>query len=134
MGCDTKDGARYAGVFMPDGVMLVFRHPTATEPGTRMVGHAQLERVPTILAEKYDKTFHFIGQSVYEIGDTEAKGLTYCLAHHLSLTAHGGTNYVMHMQYADICRRDKSGAWKIVERRATINWTETRVSLGLGAV
>jgi len=134
IGADTKDGARFTSAFHPDAVLLVWRDPKSPEPHRRMSGHAELEKVPTILAEKYDKTFHFLGQSVYEIGENEAKGLTYCLAHHLSLTMHGGTNYVMHMQYADVYRRDKSGAWKIAERRATVNWTETRASLGLGTV
>ena len=131
---DTGDAPRFAGAFLQDAVLMVFYDPKSSEPKTRMSGHADLSRIPSVLSEKYDRTFHFVGQSVYDIGHSEAEGLVYCLAHHLSLTAHGGTDYVMHMHYDDVYRRDQSGAWKIAERRAVIDWTETRASLGLGAL
>jgi hypothetical protein len=80
-------------------------------------------RSPT---KRYTRTFHFVGQSSYEIGDDEATGEVYCLAHHLTPDRNGGTSYVMHMRYLDTYRRDGGGSWKFADRTAYVDWTETR--------
>jgi hypothetical protein len=127
-GCDRCSGETYAGVFLPDARMRVYRLPDVDTPMTDMTGHDELARVPGMLQELYDRTFHFVGQCVYEIGDDEATGEVYCLAHHLTVDRHGGTDYVMHMRYEDAYRRDGQGDWKIAERVAFIDWTETRAA------
>jgi hypothetical protein len=81
-----------------------------------------------MLRKRYARTFHFLGQCIYEIGDGEAQGEVYCQAHHLTVYRHGGTDYVMHMRYEDAYRHDERGAWKIAERVAFIDWTETRAA------
>jgi hypothetical protein len=127
-GADRGDGAIYAGVFLPDAEMRVYRLPDVDTPMTEMAGHDQLAQVPGMLGKRYARTFHFVGQCVYEIADGEATGEVYCLAHHLSTDRHGGTDYVMHMRYQDAYRRDERGDWKIAARVAFIDWTETRAA------
>lgn len=133
IGADQGNAEMFRGVFLPDARLIVFRAPEMNTPWNAMSGHAEIGRVPSILAERYTRTFHFLGQSVYDIGPSEATGLVYCLAHHFTAVNHGGTNYVMHMQYRDIYRRNDKGEWKIAERRAEIHWTDTRVSNSIGA-
>jgi ketosteroid isomerase-like protein len=127
-GADRGDGDAYAGVFLPDARMRVYRLPDADTPMTEMAGHEQLAEVPGMLARRYARTFHFVGQCVYEIGDGEATGEVYCQAHHLTTDRHGGTDYVMHMRYQDTYRRNPRGDWKIAARVAFIDWTETRAA------
>lgn len=125
-GADRGDGMAYAGVFLPDACVRVYRLPDVDTPVTVMTGHDELAKVPGLLQERYTRTFHFVGQALYEIGDDEATGEVYCLAHHLTVGRHGGTSHVMHMRYEDDYRRDEQGDWKIARRVALIDWTETR--------
>jgi SnoaL-like domain len=127
-GADRRGGDTYAGVFLPDAHMRVYRLPDVDTPMTDMTGHDELAKVPGMLRKLYARTFHFVGQCVYEIGDGEATGEVYCQAHHLTTDRHGGTDYVMHMRYQDAYRRDDHDDWKIAERVAYIDWTETRAA------
>jgi SnoaL-like domain len=127
-GADRRSGETYAGVFLPDARVRVFRLPDLDTPVSVMAGRDELATVPDLLRKRYARTFHFVGQGVYEIGDDEATGEVYCLAHHLTADRHGGTSYVMHMRYDDAYRRDDAGDWKIAERVAFIDWTETRAA------
>jgi hypothetical protein len=127
-GADRRDGDAYAGVFLPDARMQVYRLPDVDTPMTDMTGHRELAEVPGMLAKLYARTFHIVGQCLYEIGAGEATGEVYCQAHHLTTDRHGGTDYVMHMRYQDTYRRDGQGDWKIAARVAFIDWTETRAA------
>jgi len=127
-GADRPEAEAYAGVFLPDARLQVYRLPDVDTPVSVMTGHGELATVPGLLRKRYARTFHFLGQGVYEIGDDEATGEVYCLAHHLTADRHGGTSYVMHMRYQDAYRRDGQGDWKIAERVAFIDWTETRAA------
>jgi hypothetical protein len=86
-----------------------------------------MARIPESI-QRYDRTFHFLGQSTYDIGDSEATGEVYCIAHHLTPDQHGGTNYVMYIRYEDTYRPDAEGAWKFARRRLRVDWTETRAA------
>jgi SnoaL-like domain len=125
-GADRRDGDTYAGVFLPDARLRVYRLPDVDTPMTDMTGHDELGEVPGMLGKLYARTFHFVGQCVYEIDDPQATGEVYCQAHHLTTDRHGGTDHVMHMRYQDTYRRDGQGDWKIAARVAFIDWTETR--------
>jgi hypothetical protein len=125
-GADRRDPETYAGVFLPDARLRVYRLPDVDTPVTDLTGYDALYRVPESLTKRYTRTFHFVGQSSYEIGDDEATGEVYCLAHHLTPDRNGGTSYVMHMRYLDTYRRDGGGSWKFADRTAYVDWTETR--------
>jgi hypothetical protein len=127
-GADRGEAETFAGVFLPDARLQVYRVPELDDPMTDLTGTSALSRIPGKLAERYTRTFHFLGQSTYDIGDDEATGEVYCLAHHLTADQHGGTSYVMHMRYLDTYRRDDAGEWKIAERTAYVDWTETRAA------
>jgi ketosteroid isomerase-like protein len=124
-GVDRRvDGDAFAALFLPDAVISIHDPSETTEP-RQVKGAERLARIPETIA-RYAKTFHMVGQSTYEIGDREATGEVYCIAHHLTPDQHGGTDYVMFIRYEDTYRRDPDGAWKFAHRRLRVDWTETR--------
>ncbi len=125
-GVDRRDVDTFVGQFLPDAAILIHDPSESTEPRA-IRGSERLARVPEII-KRYPKTFHLLGQSTYVIGDGEATGEVYCVAHHLTPDAHGGTNFVMYIRYEDTYRTDASGAWKFAERRLRVDWTETRAA------
>jgi ketosteroid isomerase-like protein len=125
-GVDLRDADLYISAFLPDATLYV--HDTKGDVTGTRVGHEELAKIPTLI-KQYDKTFHFLGQSRYEINGDEATGEVYCMAHHLSPDRHGGTNFVMYMRYFDTYRRDETGTWKIATRHATSDWTDVRAAI-----
>jgi len=123
-GLDLRDGPRFARAFLPDGRLTIIFERAGLEP-SETIGQEQLLSTPAKL-NIYDRTMHFLGQSHYEIGDSSAEGLVYCLAHHVSFTESGGSDLVMHMSYDDEYARDATGAWRMAHRTGTIHWMETR--------
>ena len=120
---DDVDG--FVALFLPDAVIEIYDPSDAEEP--RVVPSERIARIPQSI-QRYAKTFHFLGQSTYAIGDGEATGEVYCIAHHLTPDQHGGTNYVMYIRYQDTYRPDADGVWKFAQRCLRVDWTETRAA------
>jgi len=131
-GVDRRDDVQgFVDLFLPDGVISVHDPSDSDEP-REIRGHERLARIPEVI-KRYPKTFHLLGQSTYDIGDGEATGEVYCIAHHLTPDdaapeEAGGTDYVMFIRYEDTYRPDAAGAWKFAHRRLRVDWTETRAA------
>ncbi|MEX2256807.1 MAG: nuclear transport factor 2 family protein [Acidimicrobiia bacterium] len=121
-GVDRRDRVLFLSAFLPDARLRVF-NPSETSEPSEMRGHDAIGKVTTRIA-KYDRTFHLIGNSRYEVDGASATGEVYCLAHHLDRT---GTpvDHVMHIRYVDEYRR-ADGGWKIADRSVLVDWTESR--------
>ena len=120
---DDVDG--FVALFLPDATITIHDPSESTEP-REIRGTERLARIPELI-QRYPKTFHMLGQSTYDIGDDEATGEVYCIAHHLTPgEQHGGTDYVMFIRYEDTYRPNDQGAWKFAHRRLRVDWTETR--------
>jgi SnoaL-like domain len=126
MAVDDGDGEAFARAFLPEATLQMFRPGDGATPSVDLAGAEALGGVPDDVQSRYASTLHFLGQSSFEIGDGEATGTTYCLAHHLEPAPHGGVDHVMHIRYADTFRRDGDGAWRIAARVGRCHWTETR--------
>jgi hypothetical protein len=125
-GVDRHDDVdAFVSLFLPDAVIEIFDPSDADEP--RVVPSERIARIPQSI-QRYDRTFHFLGQSTYDVGEGESTGEVYCIAHHLTPDHHGGTNYVMYIRYEDTYRPDADGAWKFAKRRLRVDWTETRAA------
>ena len=122
---DRRDDVdAFVALFLADATITIHDPSESTEP-REIRGAERLARIPDVI-QRYPKTFHMLGQSTYSIGDGEATGEVYCIAHHLTADQHGGTDYVMFIRYEDTYRRDPEGAWKFAQRRLRVDWTETR--------
>jgi hypothetical protein len=123
---DDGDAHAFAEVFEPAGRLRMYRPGDTETPSVDLVGEDALRGVPADVRSRYAMTLHLVGQTAFEVRGDDAVGTTYCLAHHLEPTAHGGVDHVMHIRYADVFRRDGNRAWRIAERTGRCLWTETR--------
>ncbi len=122
---DRRDADTLLGAFHPDATLGVYSASDPDTPLNRRTGHQGIGGIPAAL-EVYARTFHLLGQSVYDIGEGVATGEVYCVAHHLIPNRHGGTDRVMFIRYEDTYSPAVDGAWKIATRRVVVQWTETR--------
>lgn len=94
MAVDRRDPELFAAQFTVDGVLAA--------PRGRYVGHEDLRKVPAMMAELYEATFHGVLSQVAEITGHVAKAETYCIARHFF---HDGTGqhlcYEMTIRYQD---------------------------------
>src|SRR3954451_18120538 len=89
-GVDRREVETFVALFHPDAVITI-HDPSDTEEPRQIRGAERLVRVPEAI-KRYPATFHMLGQSTYDIGDGEASGEVYCIAHHLTPDGHGGTD------------------------------------------
>jgi hypothetical protein len=125
-GVDRREVDTFVALFHDDAAIVIHDPSESTEP-RELRGIERIAKVPEII-KQYPKTFHLLGQSTYEIGDGEATGEVYCVAHHLTHDADGTTNFVMYIRYEDTYRTDVSGTWKFAQRRLRVDWTEARAA------
>ncbi len=126
---DRGDPEAFVALFEPDALLQVFYGSESEGPTSESRGHSALGKIPTRLRARYDRTFHFVGNHLCDVNGDEATGEAYCLAHHLTENAHGGTDYVMLIRYHDVYRRQAGGPWKIAHRKVLVDWTELRTAL-----
>jgi hypothetical protein len=121
-GVDRRDTELFLSAFHPEqGRLFVFDPSETSEPRGARRGRDELAEVITRIA-RYDKTFHMLGNTRYEISAPAATGEVYCIAHHLDAAR---TDHVMYIRYHDDYTHDRHG-WRIVERRVLVDWRETR--------
>lgn len=115
--CDRRDADAFAAVFTADGVLEA--------PRGRFSGHNELRGVIPMMERLYLKTFHAVlGQQV-DIGDSEARGETYCIARHYFEKADGDARcYEMTIRYRDGFRREGC-AWFFSSRALIVEATHT---------
>jgi hypothetical protein len=123
---DRRDRDLFLSAFHADGVLVLLDYSDPTQVRATRSGHGELGDV-TELITRYDKTFHFIGNTRYDLEGDRATGEVYCVAHHLTTDRHGGTDYVMMIRYLDTYTR-RDGRWGIEERRLVTDWTELRTA------
>jgi hypothetical protein len=121
---DGRDVDAFLGVFDEDATLST--HPDgAAEPRSVFHGHGELARIIDRI-QVYPQTFHFVGNHRVSLDRPDASGEVYCLAHHLTPDAHGGTDLVMLIRYQDTYRC--TDRWRITRRRVVVDWMEYRVT------
>lgn len=132
---DQRDGQRFAGVFTPDGELVVLRPQDQHRPVSTRSGRDQLAESTDALSH-YARTFHQISNHRYRIGDGEAWGEVLCMAHHALAGPGGsdaGTDVVWVIRYRDTYR-DTGPAWRIARRELHLQWVEERPIVPPGIV
>jgi ketosteroid isomerase-like protein len=122
---DRTEADAFVSVFHPDARLTVFTDGTGDTVRNNYAGLDELRTIPHALT-RFDRTYHFVGNRLYEIDGDDARGEVYCIAHHLSSDSSGSNNYVMLIRYLDQYRRDAVGGWKINHRIVRPDWTENR--------
>ncbi|HEY1633896.1 MAG TPA: nuclear transport factor 2 family protein [Acidimicrobiales bacterium] len=124
---DRRDADAIADIFTEDAELSI-HEPAEAEPPSRVLrGRSEISGIPRLIA-RYPKTFHFMGNALYEIDDDSATGEVYCVAHHLTHDPAGATDYVMLIRYLDAYQRCDDGRWRISSRRLLVDWTEDRAT------
>jgi hypothetical protein len=113
MGVDRRDPGLFLSALHPEA------HLSVSATGFEADGHEQLAGIVGRMTA-YDKTFHFIGNTRYDLGGDSPTGEVYCLAHHLT----GGQNQVMVIRYQDTYSLHDDD-WRISDRTVVVDWTYT---------
>jgi hypothetical protein len=123
---DAGDGVRFAGLFVPEGELVVPNFPTDLRPVVTRAGHEALGQIPEAL-RRYHRTFHLLGEAEFSgpsddetgvVAGHEATGVVQCVAHHLLRSddpsggdGRVGTDVVWFIRYQDHYRATGSG-WR----------------------
>lgn len=121
---DGRRPAAASALFAPDGVLRIVQRGVDAAPRS-LAGTEQLTAAFARL-ERYDATFHFVGNHHIDVDGDSAVGEVYCLAHHLGADHLGGRiDHVMVIRYQDRYVRTTIG-WRFAERELQVDWTEDR--------
>lgn len=124
-GLDRRDMDMYLGVFEPAGVFEMYVADDPDHPTRRTAGHDQIADNLRQLDQRFARTMHFVGNTLYDVRGDEATGEVYSVAHHVSAGEAGPVDYVMHIRYDDDYVRGADGEWRIRRRRLVTQWTST---------
>jgi hypothetical protein len=124
---DRIEADHLGALFVDDGVLRIVRRGSDAPPVER-IGRADIVSAIKRL-DRYESTFHLIGNHVYEIDGDAATGEVYCVAHHVHGEPGSRLDHVMMIRYQDRYRRQADG-WRIAERELWVDWTEERAVIG----
>ena len=121
---DRRDAKSQMALFTEDTRLVVYMDAKSDIPSQEFQGRDTLAPVFDNL-NQYVATTHFNGQSTVVLDGTEATGVSYCLAHHVS--AHGSERSLMiaSIRYLDRFRKIDD-TWYFAQRRLLVDWIETR--------
>lgn len=120
---DRIDAAGLAGLFVAEGVLRIVPRG-ADAPARERIGREAIAAAITGL-DRYEATFHFVGNHYVDVDGDIASGEVYCIAHHVAGPPGEQTDHAMFIRYEDSYRREPDG-WRIVERVLRVEWTEDR--------
>lgn len=120
---DQREFDKLPQIMAPSVSIHVFMDPKASTPTYRMNGIPEIQQAFQIL-RRYESTFHFIGQQlILELTAEQARGETYCVAHHFHRKDGKDHAFLMYIRYQDLFLRS-DGRWKFAERRLIVDRTE----------
>jgi hypothetical protein len=121
---DRRDSAGQMTLFTEDSDYEVYGDIRNLLPTQRFRGRAALAPVFYDL-KSYDVTMHFNGQSTLVLDGDRASGVTYCLAHLLKVDGLVRNLMIASIRYLDTFVKN-DGVWLINQRKAMVDWTESR--------
>jgi ketosteroid isomerase-like protein len=121
---DSRDATGQMALFTEDTHFVVFMNSKVAEPSQELHSRAELAPVFAHL-NTYHATMHFNGQSTVVLQGDRASGLTYCMAHHLTLVDGKQQFMVAAIRYRDTFAKT-AGQWLFAERQLLVDWVENR--------
>ncbi|WP_079240869.1 nuclear transport factor 2 family protein [Chryseobacterium indologenes] len=121
---DTREAQRQMALFTEDTNFEVYYDPESAIPSQVVSRRADLFPVFDHL-NTYTRTMHFNGQSSLELSGDHAKGIVYCLAHHLTIEEGKQKLMIAAIKYHDRYVK-QNGKWLFAERKLLVDWIENR--------
>ena len=125
---DRRDYAAFQEIFAEEAVLTGYREdPESPDALFRYEGRAVIQESLKAI-ERYEKTFHLVGNSLFEVSGDGGEGESYCMAHHIYRRDGIAWNRTMAIRYQDRFVR-REGQWRILSRALRIDF-EMDVALG----
>jgi ketosteroid isomerase-like protein len=122
---DRRDAKNQMSLFTEDTHFVVYMNTKDPKPSMELHSRAALAPVFADL-NKYDATTHFIGQcTIFTLTADRATGVTYCLAHHVTVDGERKRLMIASLRYLDTFVK-VGGAWLFAERLLYVDWIEER--------
>lgn len=122
---DDRDYPAFARIMTDDAVLAVHHgDPSAVEATHTLRGVEQIQRAMRQL-ERYSHTMHVVANQHVEVRGDEARGETYCVAHHLYEKDGVTYDHALYIRYRDRFSRP-AGRWLFRERRLWVGFTSDR--------
>jgi ketosteroid isomerase-like protein len=121
---DRRDAKGQMALFTDDAHFVVYMDAKSNIPSQEFKGRDALAPVFENL-NQYVATTHFNGQSSVVLDGTEATGVSYCVAHHVSVRGSERSLMIASIRYLDRFTKI-DGAWYFAQRRLLVDWIETR--------
>ena len=123
---DRRDATGQKALFTQSCTFAVFMEGESAEATYVLHGRESLTPVFEDL-NQYDATTHFNGQSTVVLDGDRATGVSYTIAHHLSVADGERKVMVAYLRYLDVFTK-VNGAWYFDERQLILDWSEIRTS------
>lgn len=118
---DRRDVAGFVDLFVEDGEFSAVNRG-ADDAYYRVRGHGELALVLRA-NDQFADTFHSVTNHTCVVDGDEARGLTYCTAHHLLAEGADAESLVMLIRYHDDYVRTATG-WRFKRRQLRFAWVE----------
>jgi ketosteroid isomerase-like protein len=126
---DGRDVEGQMSLFTEDTEFLVYMDSRNAVPTQEIRGRDGLRRVFENLST-YEATTHFNGQSTVTWAQDSAAGVSYCIAHHVTLDGPRRSLMIASIRYLDhFVKID--GRWYFRQRNLMVDWIDNR-PLGAG--
>jgi ketosteroid isomerase-like protein len=122
---DRRDTEGQMALFTADCEFLVYMDSNNPVPTQEVRGRDGLRPVFEDL-KQYAATTHFNGQSTVSLSGTSASGVSYCLAHHVSVHAPVRRLMIASIRYLDEFAKT-DGRWLFKRRKLMVDWIDNRV-------
>lgn len=118
---DRRNYEAAGALFTVDGCIEGFEgEVTQSTPLYRLVGRDGIVAGLRAL-EQFEKTFHQVANQLVEFDGDEARGETYCMAHHIHVVGDERWNRTMAIRYQDVFSCEEGG-WLFSRRQLVIDW------------
>lgn len=121
---DTRDAQGQMALFTEDTLFEVYYDPKSETPSQTINKRADLFPVFNNL-NTYHTTMHFNGQSTVKLSGDSATGITYCMAHHLTIEDGNQKWMIAAIRYHDRFVKQNS-QWRFAGRKLFVDWIENK--------
>ncbi len=121
---DQRDAEGQMALFTEDTIFEVYYDPKS-EVASQVI-HKREDLFPVFdNLNSYNATMHFNGQCTVKLNGVSATGITYCMAHHLTIEEGKQKFMVAAIRYHDeFVKQD--GKWLFAKRKLLVDWIENR--------